>query len=140
SLAAGAAQADDSSSASKAPGTERIAAMERMARSLAVARRPLRAGGAAAPGSDLFFDPRRLARQLAQVIELRAAYVAAALHLDAAGRGAVGLEHALAALAMADLAHGERGVQATVALGDHDPLVGLHALAVAFLDLDLHDD
>ena len=54
--------------------------------------------------------------------------------------GAVGLEHALDAEAVRDLAHGEGGVQAGVLLGDDHAFVGLHALAVAFLDLDVDDD
>src|SRR5215469_15614481 len=88
--------------------------------------------------SDLLFDSRRLAGQVAQVVELGAAHAAAALHLNLADRGAVGLEHALDALAVGDLAHRERGVEPAVASGDHYTLVGLHALAIAFDDLHLH--
>src|SRR5690606_21010407 len=89
--------------------------------------------------SELLCDSRGLARQVAQVIELGAAHVAATLHLDPRDRRAVGLEHALHTLAMADLAHGERGVEAAIADRDHHTLVGLHALAVAFDHLHLHD-
>src|SRR5487761_446541 len=89
--------------------------------------------------SDLLFDPRRLARQVAQVIELGAADVAAALDGDVADRGAVGLEHALHALAVRYLADREGGVEAAVAACDHHALKGLDALAVAFDDLHLHD-
>src|SRR3546814_13913107 len=39
-----------------------------------------------------------------------------------------------------DLAHGEGGVEAGVLLADDHALVGLDALAVAFLDLDVDDD
>src|SRR5688572_13185739 len=90
--------------------------------------------------SDLFFDAGGLAGQVAQVVELGAAHVAAALHRDAVDGRAVQLEHALHAFAVADLAHGHGGVEAAVAARDHDALVGLHALAVAFLHLHVHHD
>src|SRR6185437_8570629 len=89
--------------------------------------------------SDLFLDPRCLAREVPQIVELGAADVAAALDGDVADRGAVGLEHPLDAFAVRHLAHGERGVETTVAACDHHALVGLDALAVAFDDLHLHD-
>ena len=38
------------------------------------------------------------------------------------------------------ISHGERGVDAAVALGNDDAFVRLHALAVAFLDLHFDDD
>src|ERR1700719_3204426 len=91
-----------------------------------------------ARASDLFLDPRGLAGQIAQVVELGAAHVAAALDGDLADGRAVGLEHALDALAVRDLAHRERGVESAVAARDHDPLVRLHTLTVAFHHLDLH--
>src|ERR1700756_5707049 len=71
--------------------------------------------------SDLLLDPRGLAGQIAQIVELGAAHVAAALDRDIADRGAVGLEDALNALAVRDLAHRERGVETAVAARDHDP-------------------
>src|SRR5882724_4672871 len=89
--------------------------------------------------SDFFLDPRSLARKIAQVVELRAADIAPTLDGDVADRRAVCLEHALDALAVRDLAHGECRVESAVALGDHDAFVRLHALAVAFHDLHLHD-
>src|SRR6185437_3786268 len=89
--------------------------------------------------SDLFLDPRRLAREIPQVVELGAADVAAALDGDVADRGAVGLEHALHALSVRDLADREGGVEAAVAACDHDAFVGLDALSVAFDDLHLHN-
>src|SRR4029077_18368381 len=88
--------------------------------------------------SDLFLDPGGLAGQIAQVVELGAAHVAAALDGDLADGRAVGLEHALDALAVRDLAHRERGVESAVAARDHDTLVRLHTLTVAFHHLDLH--
>src|SRR5215472_2158478 len=89
--------------------------------------------------SDLLLDARRLACEVAQVIKLGAAHAAAALHHDVADRGAVGLESALDALAVRDLAHRERGVEPAVAARDHDAFVRLHALAVALDHLHLHD-
>src|SRR5262249_46650281 len=85
-------------------------------------------------------DPRCLAGQVPQVIELGTTHAAAALDSDVADGRAVGLEHALDALSMGDLANREGGVQATVAPGDDHALVRLHALAVAFHYLHLHDD
>src|SRR4029077_2098102 len=72
------------------------------------------------------------------VVELGAAHVAAALDGDLADGRAVGLEHALDALAVRDLAHRERGIESAVAARDHDTLVRLHPLTVAFHHLDLH--
>src|SRR6478609_7043563 len=62
--------------------------------------------------SDLLFDARGLAGQIAEVVQLGATHAAAALHFDFADGRAVGLEHALHALAVRDLAHGERGIEA----------------------------
>src|SRR5690349_10286143 len=90
--------------------------------------------------SDLLFDARGLAGQIAEVIQLGASHAAAALHFDFADGRAVGLEHALDAFAVRNLAYGERGVEAAVALRDHHAFVGLGAFAVAFLHLHLHDD
>ena len=91
------------------------------------------------PALDLFLDAGGLAGESAQVVELGATHVAPALDLDLGDRRAVGLEDALHALAVGDLAHREGRVQAAVALGDDDALEGLETLAVALLDLDLHD-
>src|SRR5690349_20770353 len=88
-------------------------------------------------GSDLFLDPGRFARQVAQVVQLGASHAAPALHGDLADSGAVHLKDALDALTMRNLANGERGVEAAVALGNHDAFVRLHTLAVAFYDLHL---
>src|SRR5690606_29126270 len=110
-------------------------------------RRLLRGGGGGFGGGlglgvagQVFLDARLAALEATQVVQLAGADRAAALHLDRVDRGAVALEHALHAVAVRDLAHGERGVQAGVLLGDDHAFVGLDALAVAFLDLDVDDD
>src|SRR3990167_3005447 len=73
-----------------------------------------------------FFDARRLARALAQVIQLGTAHVAAALDFDLRDQRAVELEGALDALTAGDLAHDEAAVEPAVALGDDHAFVGLH--------------
>src|ERR1700734_3057483 len=93
----------------------------------------------ARPGSELLFDPRGLARQVAQVVQLRATHAATTLDRDLADRRAVGLEHALDAFAVRDLTHGERRVQSATADGDDNALVSLNALTVTLNDLHLHD-
>src|SRR6185295_14413949 len=89
--------------------------------------------------SHFFFDAGRFAGQIAQVVQLGAAHVAATLDRDRADRRAVRLKHALDAFAVGNLAHGEGRVEAAVAARDDDALVGLHAFAVAFLHLHLDD-
>src|SRR5262249_53017287 len=90
--------------------------------------------------AEVFLDARLLAFEAAQVIELRAAHLAVTLDDDRVDRRAVRLEHALDARAVRDLAHRECRVEARVLARDHDAFVRLHALAVAFLDLDVDDD
>src|ERR1700735_3041305 len=68
-------------------------------------KNPLRADPALIQCSDLLVDAGSFARQLAQVVQLGAAYVAAALHADFADRGAESLEHAFHAFTMRDFAH-----------------------------------
>src|SRR6266705_2065358 len=88
---------------------------------------------------DFLADARALARELAHVVELGAAHVTLPLQLDRVDQRGIGLESALDALARGHFAHGERGVDAAVLLGDHHALVGLHALALAFDDADVDD-
>src|SRR5437899_2738338 len=80
-------------------------------------------------------DAGRLPAAVAQVIELGAADHAAALDLDGLDHRAHHREQPLDALAEADLAHGEALVDSLAAAGDADALIGLDALALAFLDL-----
>ena len=58
--------------------------------------------------SDLFFDPGRITRTTAQVVELRTAHITATLHAHVVNLRAVSLEDALDALTMRLLAHRER--------------------------------
>src|SRR5260221_10524226 len=88
---------------------------------------------------DFLADARALARELAHVVELGAAHVAFPFQLDRIDHRRVGLESALDTLARGHLAHGERGIDAAVLLGDHHAFVGLHALALAFDDADVDD-
>src|SRR5690606_540534 len=91
-------------------------------------------------GGQILLDARLAAFQATQVVQLAGAHGAAALDLDRFDRSAVALEHALHAEAVGDLAHGERGVQAGVLARDDHAFIGLDALAVALLDLDVDDD
>src|SRR5665213_2245623 len=91
-----------------------------------------------AMASDFFLDTRSLAGALPQIVQLRAPHAAAALDRDGGDARAVGLESALDALAVRDLAHGEGGVEAAVATGDDYTLVGLNPLAISLDHLDLH--
>src|SRR6185369_17908622 len=96
-------------------------------------------GGRPVVVGQLFLDAGRLAAALAQVVQLGAAHIAAALDFDAGDQRAVGLEGALHAFAAGDLADGEAAVQAAVALGNDDAFEGLGALARAFDHVDADD-
>src|SRR6266480_1083662 len=89
-------------------------------------------------GASFLADARRLAGARAQVIELGAAHIALALHLDRGDQRRVGLERALDAFTRRYLAHDERGIQSAVALGDHHAFERLHALSLALDDVDIH--
>src|SRR5687768_3626759 len=88
----------------------------------------------------LFLDARFLAREGAQVVQLRAADIAAALHFDARDERRIGLEGPLDAFTRGDLAHDERRVETAVALGYDHTFVRLHALPLAFDHVHAHDD
>src|SRR5690242_19679200 len=88
----------------------------------------------------LLFDACCLAREIAQVIELRPTHAAAPLDVDVGDRGTVSLKYALDTFAMRDLPHGERRVESSIAHGDDDTFARLHAFAVALdhLHVDHH--
>ena len=82
----------------------------------------------------------RLPRAATQIIQLGTAHVAAAHHGDLGDQRRVEREHALHALAVADLAHGEVAVQPLVGTRDAHALEGLGAgaLALDHLHRDAH--
>src|SRR2546426_695501 len=94
--------------------------------------------GFALGAAGLLANASRLARARAQVIELGAAHVALALHLDRGDERRVGLERALDAFTRRYLAHDERGIQSAVALGDHHAFERLQPLSLALDDVDIH--
>src|SRR5262249_2387571 len=103
-----------------------------------------RARFAAAIGIALTFsgplgDARRLAAAAAQVIELGAAHLAAAHDLDRVDHRRIERKHALHALAIRNLAHGEIFVEPVAGAADAHALVGLHAGALALDHLDVDD-
>src|SRR5262249_49479840 len=87
----------------------------------------------------LLDDAGRLAAQIAQVIELGAAHLAAAHHLDRVDHRRQHGEHALHALAIGDLAHPHALVDAAAGPADAHAFIGLHAGAIAFDHLDVDD-
>src|SRR5690606_144419 len=89
---------------------------------------------------ELLGDARGFAGQIAQVVQLRLAHVAATLQGDAFDLVAVRLEGTLNTNAVGDLAHGEGRTQTAVALADDHAFEGLQTLTVAFLDAYLYHD
>src|SRR5690606_6068953 len=89
---------------------------------------------------ELLGDARSFAGQIAQVVQLRLAHVAATLQRDAFDLVTVRLEGTLNAHAVGDLAHGEGRTQTAVALADIHTLEGMQTLADAFLDAYLYHD
>src|SRR5579862_1110020 len=79
-------------------------------------------------------DAGRFAAAAAQVIELGAAHVAAAHHLDRGDARRMQREDAFDALAVGDLAQRKVRVDAGVLSGDADALEGLDAFALALDD------
>src|SRR5215204_2529558 len=84
-------------------------------------------------------DTRRFAAQIAEVIELGAAHLAAAHELDRVDHRRQQREHPLDALAVGNLADREALVDAVAGAADADALIGLDAGALAFDHLDVDD-
>src|SRR5690242_19545815 len=82
-------------------------------------------------------DAGRLAAASAQIIELGAAHLAAAHHLDRVDQRRMNRKHALDALAIGDLAHREVLVDPAARAPDAHALIGLHAAALALDHLDV---
>src|SRR5260370_6949242 len=85
----------------------------------------------------LLADARRLAAATAQVIKLGAAHLAAAHELDRVDHRRIKRKHALHALAIGNLAHGEILVEARARAADTNALISLDAGAVALDDFDI---
>src|SRR3984957_20187145 len=123
-----------------APGSEDIS-RPACSDALAFARTGASSGRLAASAGRVLpalLDPRGLAAQVAEVVELGAADPAAGDGLDLVDRRAVHREGALDADAVAHLAHGEGLTQAAALAPDHDTLEDLNAGAVALRHLDVH--
>src|SRR5450759_971946 len=85
-----------------------------------------------------FLDARRLAGQVAQIVELGAAHTTPAHDIDVGEHGAVQREDALDADAVGDLADGERLADTDAAAGNAHSLERLDALLLPFLDAHVH--
>src|SRR5512133_160855 len=91
-------------------------------------------------GWQLFFDTRRLAATITQVIQFGAAHIATTLDFDSSDQRTVGLERPLDTFTAGNLAHREGAVEATIAFCNHDAFVGLHTFARTFDHVDAHDN
>src|SRR6185295_18375620 len=87
----------------------------------------------------LLGDAGAFAAQTAQVIQLRAAHLAATHDLDRVDHRRIEREHALDALAVGDLAHREALVDAAARARDAHALVSLEARALALDHLHVDD-
>src|ERR1700737_3547280 len=87
----------------------------------------------------LLDDAGRLAAQIAQVIQLGAAHLAAAHHLDRVDHRRHHGEYAFHAFAVGNLPHGEALVEPAAGTADANAFIGLNARAIAFDHLDVDD-
>src|SRR6202790_1344411 len=87
----------------------------------------------------LLDDTGRLAAQIAQVIQLGAAHLAAAHHRDRVDHRRHHGENAFHAFAVGNLAHREALIEPAAGTADADAFIGLHARAIAFDHLDVDD-
>ena len=85
-----------------------------------------------------FFNTRRFAAELTQVIKLRPAHFAHAFHLYFIYRGAMQRENTLHAHAARNFPHREGLVQSAVLPSDDYALEHLDAFPYAFLDLNVY--
>src|SRR3954463_5933483 len=103
------------------PKTQKARAMPALSVEPMVRRLLADSGGAVVL---LFLDNAgRLAAQVAQVIQLGATHLAAADHLDRVDHRGEDREHALHALAVRDLAHGEALIDAAAGTADTHALI-----------------
>src|SRR5258706_1767920 len=87
----------------------------------------------------LLDDAGRLAAQVAQVIQFRAAHLAAAHRLDRIDHRRHHWKDAFHAFAVRNLAHGKTLVEPGARAADANAFIGLHARAIAFDHLDVDD-
>src|SRR6478735_2918628 len=99
-----------------------------------------RLGIVAAAMAGALADAGFLAAQSAQVIKLGAAHLAAAHELDRVDHRRIKRKHALHALAIGNLAHGEILVEARARAADTNALISLDAGAVALDDFDIDEN
>src|ERR1700733_270503 len=85
-------------------------------------------------------DAGGFAAPAAQVVQLGAAHLAATHHRDRVDHRRIEWKHALHALAVGNLTHGEVLVQPGAGAADAHALIGLHAAALALDDLDVDDE
>ena len=70
--------------------------------------------------TNLFFDSRRLAAALAQVIKFCTAHITTTFHRDIRDARTMRLKNTLHTLAMRNLTHGESRIEAAIAFCDND--------------------
>src|SRR5713101_2906217 len=88
----------------------------------------------------LLLQTRRLAREIPQVVELRAPHGGPLHHLDLVDPRGVQRERPLHAHPVGDAPHGERGADSVAALADHHALEDLDPLLLALDHLDRYAD
>src|SRR5439155_14990504 len=123
----------------RAVGHRRLLGGARGGRSAGRTGRGGRTGGACHRGA-LFLDARRLALEVAQVVEARLADAAAAHDVDLLDGRSVRGEDAFHPDAVRHLADGESRALAAAAATDDDPLEDLDALLLALADVDVDRD
>src|SRR3954452_7821507 len=96
-------------------------------------------GGLGALAVGALGDTGGFTATVTKVVQLRAANGATAHDLDGVDIGRIDRENALDAFAVGNLADREALLEAAAVAGDADALIGLHAGALAFLDLHVHD-
>src|SRR5450432_2547172 len=89
------------------------------------------------PRSDALFEPGGLALQGAQVVELGAADLAGAHHINMVDHLGIDREDALHALTETDLSHGDAFAHPSAIAGDDGAFKCLQPFLVAFLDFDV---
>src|SRR5437588_9729746 len=87
----------------------------------------------------LLDDAGRLTAQVAQVVQLGSAHLAAAHHLDGIDHWRQHGEHAFDTLAIGNFADREALIDPATGTADAHAFIGLHPRTIAFDDLDVHN-